>query len=255
MDLLEAIVRCGSINQAAKLMGMSYKSAWSKLRTTEMHLNTKIVHSDRATGTRLTPAGEDILRKYKLMKQKCIAADDEIFNNIFNPVTIKNRSETDERGTGGTPPIVSFVGHSGSGKTTFIEKLIPILVAAGLKIAIIKHDVHGFDMDATMISSSNRIGLVMDADHDHQPHELSYMLGFADIIITEGFKRSMYPKLEVFRPEVTGDKAPLCQGDTQLLAIISDAGVEVDVPVFGLEEFQKVADFLRHFLRKRRHGI
>ena len=166
----------------------------------------------------------------------------------------------------GMPPIVSFVGHSGSGKTTFIEKLIPLLVQAGLKTAIIKHDVHGFEMDkpgkdtwrhkkagatATMISSPSRIGLVMDADRDHLPHELAPMFSFADVIITEGFKRGPYPKLEVFRPGATGDRNLLCRKDPQLLAVISDTAVACRVPVFNLDDVRAVADFMIDYLRGR----
>ena len=271
MDLLEAIVATGSINQAAKAMGMSYKSAWSKIRTTESHLNTKIVHSDKAQGTRLTSAGRELLHRYRQMKQRCVAADDAIFESIFQGNIFPAEGD-DPPNTGaahdggGGPPIVSFVGHSGSGKTTFVEKLIPLLVKSDLKVAIIKHDVHGFEMDkpgkdtwrhkkagavATMISSPTSIGLVMDADHDHQPHELARMFGFADVIITEGFKRGAYPKLEVFRPEATGDESPLCRDDPQLMAIISDRAVACKVPVFGLEDTRAVADFLIKFIQNK----
>jgi molybdopterin-guanine dinucleotide biosynthesis adapter protein len=264
MDLLEAIVATGSINQAAKSMGMSYKSAWSKIRTSETHLKAKIVHSDKARGTCLTAAGQELLRKYRQLKQQCLITDDAIFESIFQEPhgcpAPSGCSGTGRR----TPPIISFVGHSGSGKTTFIEKLIPLMAESGAKVAIIKHDVHGFEMDkpgkdtwrhkkagavATMISSSSRIGLVMDAGRDHQPHELASMFGFADVIITEGFKRGSYPKVEVFRPAATGDQAPLCRDDPQLLAIISDVALESRVPVFGLDDTRAVADFLVRYLQ------
>ena len=259
MHLLETIVETGSINRAAKVMGMSYKSAWSKIRSTEAHLQSKIVHSDKSRGTRLTPAGQELLQKYKQMKQQCLAADDAIFETVFRGAEARRDPACAERNPEKRIPIVSFVGHSGSGKTTFIEKLIPLLVRAGVKTAIIKHDVHGFEMDkpgkdtwrhkragavATIISSAQKIGLVMDADHDNQPHELAFMLDFADVIITEGFKHGPYPKIEVFRPEATGDTAPLCIDDPQLLAVISDRTVACDVPVFDLEEIQPVADFM-----------
>ena len=147
LALLEAIAETGSINQAAKLMKMSYKSAWSKIRTSETHLKTKIVHSDRSQGTRLTSAGWELLQKYKKMKQQCLVRDDAIFESIFHPAETRTGSMAETKTGRGTPPIISFVGHSGSGKTTFIEKLIPLLVQAGVKTAIIKHDVHGFEMD------------------------------------------------------------------------------------------------------------
>ncbi len=258
MILLEQIVATGSINQAAKKMRMSYKSAWSKIRSTEKHLETKIVVSDRSRGTRLTPAGQDLLQKYRLLKQRCLAADDNVFQQIFDPPI-----SADSGGEDSMPPVVSFVGHSGSGKTTFVEKLIRVLTRSGVRLAVIKHDVHGFQMDrpgkdsyrhkqagavATMVSSPKQIGMVMDADYDHTPDELVPMLTFADLIITEGYKRGPYPKVEVFRPEATGDRHPLCHGDSRLIALISDAPLEETVPVFGAGDIERVADFLmRHF--------
>lgn len=258
MTLLEAIVSTGSINQAAKLMGMSYKSAWSKIRSTEAHCKAKIVHSNKSVGTRLTQQGRALLDSYKLMKEKCLEADDDIFDAHFSPSGSRSG-----RPPGANPPIVSFVGHSGSGKTTFIEKLIPVLTRSGIKVAIIKHDVHGFEMDkpgkdtwrhkqagavATIISSSSKIGLVMDADHDHQPEELAPFLVSADLIITEGYKRGGYPKIEVFRPQATGDEHPLCIDDPKSIAIISDDAFSTDLPVYGTHAFDAVAHFLtRHF--------
>jgi molybdopterin-guanine dinucleotide biosynthesis protein B len=162
-----------------------------------------------------------------------------------------------------TPPTVSFVGHSGSGKTTFIEKLIRLLTSQGIRVALIKHDVHGFEMDkpgkdtwrhkkagavATLISSANQIGLVMDSEYDHQPEELLPLLPAADLIIIEGYKRSHCPKIEVFRPEATGDAEPICLTDPHLIAIISDLPLGVDKPLFTLSDVAGVAAFLRDTL-------
>lgn len=83
MKILEHIENTGSINQAAKMMKMSYKAVWSKIKYTEKHLNAKIVHSDKKTGSRLTSKGKALLENYRLLKKECIMADDGIFNNIF----------------------------------------------------------------------------------------------------------------------------------------------------------------------------
>jgi len=83
MEILEHVENTGSINQAAKMMKMSYKAVWSKIKYTEKHLNTKIVHTDRKTGSRLTKEGKDLLKKYRLLKKKCMMADDKIFNDIY----------------------------------------------------------------------------------------------------------------------------------------------------------------------------
>ncbi|OEU62814.1 MAG: hypothetical protein BBJ57_05900 [Desulfobacterales bacterium PC51MH44] len=83
MEILEHIENAGSINQAAKMMKMSYKAVWSKIKSTEKHLNTKIVHTDKKSGTRLSREGKELLEKYRLLKKKCITADDKIFKDIF----------------------------------------------------------------------------------------------------------------------------------------------------------------------------
>lgn len=260
MALLDLIVQTGSINQAARQMKMSYKSAWSKIRSTEKHLGQKIVHSDRATGTRLTPIGEKLLRQYKALKKQCLDADDVVFEKIFNHFPSSSQmSAASLKDANAGPPIVSIVGFSGSGKTTILEKLVAQMTAMDLQVAVIKHDVHGFEMDrpgkdtwrhrqagavATIISSHRQIGLVMDAEYDHMPAELAALVGFADIIITEGYKKGPYPKLEVFRPRATGDRVPFCRHDSQLLALITDENVSIDVPVIGTGQIQAIADFL-----------
>jgi molybdate transport system regulatory protein len=85
MEILEHVENTGSINQAAKMMKMSYKAVWSKIKYTEKHLNAKIVHSDKKTGSRLTREGKALLEKYRLLKKECMMTDDRIFINIFKP--------------------------------------------------------------------------------------------------------------------------------------------------------------------------
>jgi molybdate transport system regulatory protein len=84
MEILENIEKTGSMNQTAKQMKMSYKGVWSKIKSTEKHLDASIVHTDRKEGTRLTGEGRKLLKKYKRLVEECMSADDEIFNGIFN---------------------------------------------------------------------------------------------------------------------------------------------------------------------------
>ena len=154
-------------------------------------------------------------------------------------------------------PMVAVIGPSGSGKTTFLEKLIPELTRRGLKVGSIKHDVHGFEMDkpgkdswrhkhagtsTTIISSPYQIGMVMDVDYDHPPNELLSLFNGMDIILTEGYKGSNIPKLEIYRAETTPE--PLCKKNEKLIALITDARIDVNVPVFSTKAVKKVADFL-----------
>ena len=84
MLILDRIETTGSINQAAKSLGMSYKTAWSKIKSTETHLKVKLVHTDRNRGSHLTKKGKELLENYRKLKAACITADDEIFQNIFS---------------------------------------------------------------------------------------------------------------------------------------------------------------------------
>ena len=82
-EILANIEKTGSINQAAKVMKMSYKGVWSKIKATEKHLNQNIVYADRKEGSRLTRQGKELLEKYKQLEKKCMASDDRIFSKIF----------------------------------------------------------------------------------------------------------------------------------------------------------------------------
>ncbi len=83
MEILDNIEKTGSINQTAKMMKMSYKAVWSKIKATEKHLNTTIVHADRKEGSRLSIQGKELLEKFRLLKRECMAVDDKLFDNIF----------------------------------------------------------------------------------------------------------------------------------------------------------------------------
>ena len=83
--ILEHIDQTGSMNQTAKLMKMSYKAVWSKIKATEKHMQACIVHTDRKEGSRLSQDGKDLLKKYNQLKAQCMSADDKIFGGIFRP--------------------------------------------------------------------------------------------------------------------------------------------------------------------------
>jgi len=91
MDILETIDLTGSINQTAKVLKMSYKTVWSKIKSTEKHLQVNVVHSNRKTGTHLTPAGKHLVEKFAKLRRQCLTADDRIFEDIFKKPTGKSR--------------------------------------------------------------------------------------------------------------------------------------------------------------------
>jgi hypothetical protein len=84
--------------------------------------------------------------------------------------------------------------------------------------------------------------MVMDVEHDHHPLELLHLMSGMDIILAEGFKQSDLPKIEVFRPE--NSKPPACKGDSNLIAIISDAPLEWGAPRFSSNDLESVASFI-----------
>ncbi len=155
-------------------------------------------------------------------------------------------------------PIVSIVGKSDSGKTTLIEKLLPELVRRGYRIATVKHDVHGFEVDregkdswrhkkagahTVVISSPNKVALIRDAEEDQALEEIrEKLIRDVDLILSEGFKREVHPKIEISRKEKQTEL--LCTKDDKLIAIVSDQTFDMGVPVFGLDDMKGLADFI-----------
>lgn len=176
-------------------------------------------------------------------------------------------------------PIVCIVGKSDSGKTTFIEKLVPELKRRGYRVATIKHDVHGFNIDipgkdswrhsqagadVTVISSSRKIAVVKKVAEEPTLDEIAERyLSDMDIVIAEGFKRQNKPKIEVYPPPSAGGSRPdvrdslLCS-PKELIALVGlpdGQGVTsmLDVPHFDREDAGGVADIMEErFLGKKR---
>ncbi|MFH0728164.1 MAG: molybdopterin-guanine dinucleotide biosynthesis protein B [Pseudomonadota bacterium] len=160
-----------------------------------------------------------------------------------------------------SPPVVPIVGYSGSGKTTVLEKLIAELTRRGYRVGTIKHHSHDFEMDiagkdtwrhkqsgavTTLISSPNRIGMVRDVVTEMRLEELLPLIRGVDVILVEGYKQVKRPKIEVFRPEISGK--PACGGDEHLVALISDTPLDLGVPRFSPHDTPVVADFIvTHF--------
>ncbi|RUA00914.1 MAG: molybdopterin-guanine dinucleotide biosynthesis protein B [Deltaproteobacteria bacterium] len=154
------------------------------------------------------------------------------------------------------PPIVSIVGKSKSGKTTLVEKLIPELKRRGYRIGTIKHAHHGFTLDqkgkdsarhraagadAVIVSSPHTLAMVRNQSEE-SIESLAIFLNDMDLVIVEGFKRMDQPKIEVCRSD--NHKSPITPPPTQLIAFVSDMDVFVEVPRFGLEEIERIADMI-----------
>lgn len=164
------------------------------------------------------------------------------------------------------PPVVSIVGKSESGKTTLIEKLIPALGKRGFKVATIKHDVHGFEMDkpgkdtyrhfhagarGVAIASDSKMALIKRLEGPISLDEMvERFFPEVDIVLTEGYKAMDKPKVEVFRKDVS--KEPLCTGKDNLIALMGDQRFDhLSCPQFALDDVEALADFLqKKFLSK-----
>ncbi len=154
------------------------------------------------------------------------------------------------------PPVISVVGKSDSGKTTFIGKLISEIKKRGYKVAVIKHSSRGFDLDKPgkdsflhrkagadpiLIASSDKMGMVRSIKN-WDIDDLALYCKDSDIVITEGFKRGNKPKIEVFRAEK--HKEPVCINDESLFAFVSDSDFEIEVPMFKTDDIKQVADLI-----------
>jgi len=156
-------------------------------------------------------------------------------------------------------PIISIVGRSNIGKTTFIEKLIKELTEKGYRIGTIKHDVHGFQLDhegkdsyrhkasgavTAVISSPSQVGMVKDVKEELTINDIARQyLNDVDLILTEGYKRENKQKIEVLRKEISTE--PLCTSEDRVLAVIADFDVNVNnAPVYDFEKVKEVADLL-----------
>jgi len=162
-------------------------------------------------------------------------------------------------------PIVCFVGRSNSGKTTFIERVIPELVRAGYKVATVKHAGHGFDLDtegkdswrhkqagasSVVILSKGAMAMFADVSDQMKVEDVrDRFLDYSyDLIIAEGWKNEGYPKIVIIREQV-GEIPISSEG---LLAVVSDKPVDVNVPVFDLNDVSSVAALLMERFPLRR---
>lgn len=82
--ILENIEKTGSINKTAKMMKMSYKGVWSKIKATEKYMKLKLVETDKKKGSCLTREGKELLEKYNDLKERCLMEEDRIFRSIFD---------------------------------------------------------------------------------------------------------------------------------------------------------------------------
>lgn len=174
-------------------------------------------------------------------------------------------------------PLVGFTAYSGTGKTTLLIKLIAILADKGMRVGIIKHAHHSFDIDQPgkdsyelrkagasemLIGSVNRWALMVDAEKDQefslQDHIRRLDQDNLDLILVEGYKLESIPKIELTRPSLGNDL--FFPNDDNVIAIATDEPltVKTDLPMLDINNPDQIASFIcERFLsnmHKQNHG-
>ena len=148
--------------------------------------------------------------------------------------------DTGREDSAGRPALVAIVGKSNSGKTSFIERLLPELGRLGLRVGTVKHDVHGFEIDtpgkdswrhgqagaeAYVVAGPDRLAFVALRSTPPPLSEIAQrFFGGFDLVVAEGYKREAPHRIEIFRKDA-GHAAPLC-GPGESLAVVTDAPLD-----------------------------
>jgi molybdopterin-guanine dinucleotide biosynthesis adapter protein len=166
--------------------------------------------------------------------------------------------------------VFGIAGYSGSGKTTVMEQLIPRFVMEGLRVSVIKHAHHHFDIDRpgkdsyrhreagateVMLTAANRWVLMHELRGDPEPDlpEQIARLSPCDLVLVEGFKQQPIPKLEIHRRDA--GKPLLYLHDPHIVALATDEPLDARLPQFGLNDYDDMAAFIMNHLGLREIGL
>ena len=166
-------------------------------------------------------------------------------------------------------PVLGFAAYSGAGKTTLLTKLIPLMKKNGLRVALIKHSHHNFEIDKpgkdsyrlrkagatpVMLVSRHRRAVITELEHVEDPHldeQLQYIdQSVLDLILVEGFKADRFPKIEIHRPVI--NKPLLYPNDDSIIAVASDFPLSVPekLELLDLNNPDLIKDYiLKQFLK------
>lgn len=161
-------------------------------------------------------------------------------------------------------PLFGFVAYSGTGKTTLLEKVIPELRRLGLRVGLIKHAHHDFDIDIpgkdswrlrqagasqVMVASNKRWALITELPNPSNEPDLQTLLrqldpSMLDLVLVEGFKHEPFAKIELRRSEL--DRPELYPHDPHIIAVAHDTleGVHCPLPLLDINQPQQIAQFL-----------
>ena len=156
--------------------------------------------------------------------------------------------------------VIGLAGWSGSGKTTLLTRLIPVLREQGLRVSVIKHAHHKFDVDVpgkdswrhreagaeeVLVSSANRWAMMHELRGQREPRlpELLKKMSRVDLVVIEGYKSEPHRKIEVYR--AANGKPFLFPDDPGIVGIASDVAVETRLPVAHLDDISAIAALMR----------
>ena len=159
--------------------------------------------------------------------------------------------------------VFGITGWKNAGKTGLMERLVMEIIGRGYTVSTLKHAHHTFDVDhpgkdshrhriagasQVLLASTERWALMNEHRGTQEPSlpELLAKLDPVDLILIEGWKRDSHPKVEAWRAE-TGNPL-IAPNDPTILAVASDIGLEIDCPVFDLDDTAVVADFILEYL-------
>jgi len=166
-------------------------------------------------------------------------------------------------------PVLGFVAASGTGKTTLLTELIPLLKQDGLRIGLIKHSHHDFEIDQpgkdsfrlrkagaspVMLVSRYRRAIITEFAPEQEPRlddQLKQVdQSELDLILVEGFRTEQFPKIELHRPSL--EKPLLYPNDPDIIAIATDAALDVPdyLPQLELNRPEIIAAFIRNHVMK-----
>lgn len=168
-------------------------------------------------------------------------------------------------------PVLGFAAFSGTGKTSLLKILIPLLKQAGLRIGAVKHSHHSFDIDhpgkdsfelraagasPVMVTSSKRRAVITERETPREPSLAEELTHFdaagLDLILVEGFKHECYPKIELHRAAL--GKPLLFPEDGSIIAVATDdmdAAAPFPIPSLDLNDPRRIADFILDWLQTR----
>ena len=164
--------------------------------------------------------------------------------------------------------VIGFAGYSGSGKTTLVERLIPVLGLHGLRVSVVKHAHHKFDIDhpgkdtyrhreagafEVVVASDRRLALMREFEQPAQlsvHHLIAELYEGVDWVLVEGFKQSDLPKIEVWRAPEAGEPVRPARylADAHVCAVATDAPASLPaptaLPVLDLNDVDAIAGWL-----------